>query len=145
MAKGIQVDPRPRDPISQRAYSGMSYADAMAVDRLSVTVPVELGEALRACAEAEGLAVSAIVARAIAREVRHHALGAFLDEFERTHGAPTQKQLAEADTLFDRADRLEKRAVAAEDRRARSTKAAAPPRADRSIANSRSVKSRKVA
>ncbi len=117
----------------------MSYADVMAVDRLSVTVPAHLGEALRACAEREGLAVSTIVARAIEREVRHMALGAFLDEFERTHGSPTQKQLAEADELFDRAERLERKSAAAEARRTSSTKRTASSKVTRSNAKSRSA------
>ena len=115
----------------------MSYADVMAVDRLSVTVPAHLGAALRACAEQEGLAVSAIVARAIEREVRHIALGAFLDEFERSHGSPTQKQLAEADALFDRAERLESKAAAAEAHRTSGTKRTAPPKVTRSTRKSR--------
>jgi post-segregation antitoxin (ccd killing protein) len=57
----------------------------MAVDRLSVTVPSDLGSALRALAKARGANVSAVVTEAIAREVRlaalDHALAAADDRF----------------------------------------------------------------
>ncbi len=58
----------------------------MAVDRLSVTVPSELGAALRALAEERGESVSTIVTEAIARQVRLDALGKLLDELDRKHG-----------------------------------------------------------
>ena len=48
----------------------VSYVSGMAVDRLSVTVPSELGAALRALAEERGATVSMVVSEAIAREVR---------------------------------------------------------------------------
>ena len=64
------------------AYPDMSCADAIVVDRLSVIGPVHVGKSLRAYAEKEGLPVSAVVARAIERQLRHAALSAFVDNFE---------------------------------------------------------------
>jgi hypothetical protein len=61
----------------------------MAVDRLSVTVPSELGSALRALAKARDENVSSVVTDAIAREVRLAAL---------------DRALAVADERFGRLD-----------------------------------------
>jgi predicted transcriptional regulator len=69
----------------------------MAVDRLSVTVPAELGVALRALAEARGTTVSTVVADAIAHQVRMAALDAALDEADRRFGPVDDKQLAAAE------------------------------------------------
>lgn len=59
----------------------------MAVDRLSVTVPSELGAALRSLAEQRGETVSMIVTEAIAHRVRLAALDLALAEADRLHGA----------------------------------------------------------
>ncbi len=69
----------------------------MAVDRLSVTVPSELGAALRALAEQRGEPVSALVTEAIAREVRLANLDLAIAEADRRHGQLTPKQLAGAE------------------------------------------------
>lgn len=58
----------------------------MAVDRLSVTVPSELGSALRALAQARGATVSTVVADAIAHQVRMAALDVALEEADRRFG-----------------------------------------------------------
>lgn len=58
----------------------------MSVDRLSVTVPSELGAALRALASARGETVSTVVADAIAHEVRLAALDAALLDADREFG-----------------------------------------------------------
>jgi hypothetical protein len=68
----------------------------MAVDRLSVTVPSELGAALRGLAEARGETVSNIVAAAIAHEVRQAALGVALAEFERKFGPMSDADVTKA-------------------------------------------------
>ena len=67
----------------------------MAVDRLSVTVPSELGAALRALAEARGETVSTIVTEAIAQRVRLAALDLALAEADRKFG-PVDPKLVEA-------------------------------------------------
>jgi len=69
----------------------------MAVDRLSVTVPSELGEALRALAEARGANVSAVVTEAIAREVRLAALDSALEEADRLFGPLSEDLVARAE------------------------------------------------
>ena len=69
----------------------------MAVDRLSVTVPSELGAALRALAEARGATVSTVVADAIAHQVRMAALDVALDEAHRRFGPIDERLLAEAE------------------------------------------------
>lgn len=69
----------------------------MAVDRLSVTVPSELGAALRALAEQRGEPVSALVTEAIAREVRLANLDLALAEADRRSGRLTPKQFADAE------------------------------------------------
>lgn len=55
----------------------------MAVDRLSVTVPAQLGAALRALADARGETVSTIVTEAIAQQVRFAALSEALTAADR--------------------------------------------------------------
>lgn len=82
----------------------------MAVDRLSVTVPSELGAALRALAEARGATVSTVVADAIAHQVRMAALDVALDEADRRFGPVDEQQLAAAEAeLVDAAKRGSRR------------------------------------
>jgi hypothetical protein len=69
----------------------------MPVDRLSVTVPAELGAALRALAESRGQPVSTIVTEAIAHEIRRAALGAAVSEDERRFGPIPAEIRAEVD------------------------------------------------
>jgi len=69
----------------------------MAVDRLSVTVPSELGAALRMLAETRGTTVSTVVADAIAHQVRMAALDLALDEADRRFGPIDDKQVAAAE------------------------------------------------
>jgi predicted transcriptional regulator len=73
----------------------------MAVDRLSVTVPSELGAALRTLAELRGATVSTLVTEAIAHQVRLAALDLALAEADRRFG-PVAAELvdkAEADLV----------------------------------------------
>jgi len=69
----------------------------MAVDRLSVTVPSELGAALRALAEARGQTVSTIVTDAIAHQVRLAALDLALGEADRRFGKLAGDVVAKAE------------------------------------------------
>lgn len=77
----------------------------MAVDRLSVTVPSELGTALRALAEARGATVSTVVADAIAHQVRMAALDLALDEADRRFGPVDEAQLRAAEAELVKATR----------------------------------------
>jgi predicted transcriptional regulator len=83
----------------------MSYDDGMAVDRLSVTVPSELGAALRALAEARGATVSTVVADAIAHQVRMAALDLALEEADRRFGPVDDAQIATAEAELVKAAR----------------------------------------
>ncbi len=69
----------------------------MAVDRLSVTVPSELGAALRALAEARGATVSTVVTDAIAHEVRMAALDEALAAADRRFGRVDERDIARAE------------------------------------------------
>lgn len=65
----------------------MPYVDGMAADRLRVTVPSELGAALRALAAARGATISTVVADAIAHQVRTAALDLALVGADQRFGA----------------------------------------------------------
>ncbi len=58
----------------------------MSVDRLSVTVPSELGAVMRTKARARGETVSTFVAESIAQRLRHEALGEALAAADRQFG-----------------------------------------------------------
>ena len=75
----------------------------MAVDRLSVTVPAELGAALRELAERRGQTVSTIVTEAIAHQVRLAALERALAADERELGPVAEKLVEQAATELGRA------------------------------------------
>ena len=76
----------------------MPYLGDMAVDRLSVKVPSELGAALRALAKREGETVSTIVTGAIASRVRLAALDRALADADRQFGALDDDLVARAET-----------------------------------------------
>ncbi len=69
----------------------------MNVDRLSVTVPSELGAALRELAEARGETVSAVVAEAIAHQLRLAALDKALGEADLQFGPVPEALVNEAE------------------------------------------------
>ena len=58
-----------------------------AVDRLSVTMPPEIGAAVREAAARQGTSVSNWLAAAAAQRLRNDLLGAALDEWEKDEGA----------------------------------------------------------
>lgn len=66
------------------------------VDRFSVTMPPEIGAAVRKAAAARGTSVSAWLADAAADRLRNELLGAALDAWEAEDGAFTQQELDEA-------------------------------------------------
>jgi predicted transcriptional regulator len=77
----------------------------MAVDRLSVTVPSELGAALRALAELRGATVSMVVSEAIAHQVRLAALDLALAEADRRFGPVAENLVKDAEAELARAAR----------------------------------------
>lgn len=65
----------------------------MQVDRLSVTMPPELGAAVREAAARAGMSVSGWLAAAAADRVRNDLLGAALDAWEAEDGPFTDDEL----------------------------------------------------
>jgi predicted transcriptional regulator len=84
----------------------------MSVDRLSVTVPSELGAALRALADSRGETVSTIVTEAVERQVRLAALDQALAAADRKFGPVPPEMIAEAEAelLAARQPKARKRA-----------------------------------
>ena len=70
----------------------------MAVDRLSVTVPSELGAALRALAESRGDTVSTIVTEAIGLQLRLAALDLALADADRRFGPIPEDLVTKAES-----------------------------------------------
>lgn len=66
------------------------------VDRLSVTMPPEVGAAVREAAAREGLSVSGWLTSAAEDRLRNLLLSQALDEWEAEHGAFTEQELKEA-------------------------------------------------
>lgn len=66
------------------------------VDRLSVTMPPEVGSAVREAAAREGTSVSSWVTEAAARRLRNELLGVALDKWEAKNGRITEEELDRA-------------------------------------------------
>jgi predicted transcriptional regulator len=82
----------------------------MAVDRLSVTVPSELGAALRALADARRTTVSTVVTEAIAHQIRLAALDLALEDADGKFGPVAPELIAKADAeLFAKPRRKTRR------------------------------------
>ena len=81
----------------------------MAVDRLSVTVPSDLGSALRALAKARGANVSTVVTEAIAREVRGAALDRALSAADDRFGPIDEQLIVRAEAELAQATKRGKR------------------------------------
>ncbi len=82
----------------------------MAVDRLSVTVPSELGEALRALAASRGETVSTVVTDAIAQQLRLVALDLALAEADVRFGKLPAKLIAAAEAELTAPKKRKRRA-----------------------------------
>jgi predicted transcriptional regulator len=78
----------------------------MTMDRISITVDAELGQAVRQAAAAEGVSVSSWASEALADRVRKHSLRAFLDEWEAEAGPISDEDKAEAKRIFAEAEAL---------------------------------------
>jgi predicted transcriptional regulator len=74
----------------------------MSVDRLSVTVPSDVGAALRALADARGTTVSNIVTQAIGHELRIAALDRALAEADKRFGALSEDLIVQAKAELSR-------------------------------------------
>ncbi len=67
----------------------------MSVEKFSVSLDPQLGQALRAAAQADDMNVSAWLATAIRQRLRHAALGVALDEILAEQGWSREELLAE--------------------------------------------------
>ena len=77
------------------------------VDRLSVTMPPELGEGVRQAAARQGTSVSTWLSEAAADRLRNELLGAALDAWESEDGSFTEAELEAAASRLGRAPRSE--------------------------------------
>ncbi len=68
------------------------------MEKFSVSLDPQLGQALRAAAQADNTNVSAWLATAIRQRLRHAALGAALDEILDEQGWTREELLAESST-----------------------------------------------
>jgi hypothetical protein len=66
------------------------------VDRFSITMVPELGDAVRVAAREAGISVSAWLSAAAGDRLRNDLLGAALDEWELEHGSFTDEELERA-------------------------------------------------
>jgi hypothetical protein len=66
------------------------------VDRLSITMPPDVGSAVRDAAARQGISVSAWLVRAAEDRLRNELLGAALDAWEAEDGPFTEEELASA-------------------------------------------------
>jgi hypothetical protein len=69
---------------------------ALKVDKVSVSFPPDLGDAIREAAKRRGRGLSAWLAEAAQSKLRSEALGDLLDDWEREHGPFTAEDLATA-------------------------------------------------
>jgi post-segregation antitoxin (ccd killing protein) len=70
--------------------------------KLSITLPDDLGEEVRARAREQGISVSRYVAEALIDEERRRSFEAWADE-AMAKAAPTEKDIAEVREVIDRA------------------------------------------
>jgi len=68
----------------------------MTVDRFSLTMDPDLGEAVRRAADRAGMTVSAWIAQAAADRVRNELLGIALEQWAEEDGPFTDEELDEA-------------------------------------------------
>jgi hypothetical protein len=69
----------------------------MKVDKLSVSLDPELGDAVRSAAAQAGKPVSSWLAEAAASKLRAEALADFVDSWEAEHGVLTPEEVARAE------------------------------------------------
>jgi hypothetical protein len=70
----------------------------MKASKIAISLDGELAEEVRHAAAADGKSVSAWLADAARAELRHKALEAFFNEWQREHGAFTEEELERAES-----------------------------------------------
>lgn len=84
----------------ETAYHGMGalwYAGLVKVDKMSISLGADLGDAVRDAARRAGKGLSSWLAEAAATKLRAEALAQYLDEWEREHGPLTAAELERAE------------------------------------------------
>ena len=69
----------------------------MKVDKMSISLDAELGDAVREAAQRSGQGLSSWLAEAAAAKLRAEALAEFLDAWEAEHGSLTVEELRRAE------------------------------------------------
>ncbi len=72
----------------------------MTVKRLAISLDPELADEIRARADAEGISVSAWLADAAQREIRHRGLGELLAREEAERGPVTEQERQDVERLW---------------------------------------------
>ena len=72
----------------------------MAVRKITISIPPEMADEIRADARSAGTSVSGWIVEAAAAELRRKHMKAALGEFERRRGPLTDQEKAEADTIW---------------------------------------------
>jgi hypothetical protein len=72
----------------------------MTVKRLAISMDPELADEIRARADAEGISVSAWLADAARREIRHRGLGELLAREEAERGPVTTQERQDVERLW---------------------------------------------
>jgi hypothetical protein len=76
----------------------------MATRKITITMPEELVDQIKAYTDAEGTSVSAWISAAAAQQARFRATDEFLADWQREHGAFTPEELAEAEAKIAAAE-----------------------------------------
>lgn len=84
----------------------------MGVEKMSVSFDLELGEAIKVSATGRGQSVSAWLADAARDRLRLESLGQAVDDWGRKFGPLTDPEVANADSLLDRAAKRRRRGAA---------------------------------
>lgn len=82
----------------------------MQVDRLSVAIDPDLGQAVREAAAKSGVSVSRWMGEAARDRLRNQLLGAALDAWEAESGGFTDDEMEEAKQAFRAAEAIRRRA-----------------------------------
>lgn len=73
------------------------YVPPVKVDKMSISLAADLGDAIRDAAHRAGKGLSSWLAEAAEAKLRAEALGQFLDEWESEHGPLTAAELEQAE------------------------------------------------
>lgn len=82
---------------SYHGRNSRGYNGEMKVDKLSISLESDLSDQVREAARRAGTGLSSWIAGAAAARLRSEALGEFLTEWEKKHGAFTSEELSRAE------------------------------------------------